>query len=472
MPTSPRFYGLVTLMAFLTFPLIAQESLPPPSADPRFYEIAEAASPERLEADIRTLAGFGTRHTLSDTLSATRGIGAARRWIHAEFSKISEACKNCLEVSYQRNLVTAEGNRRIPEDTWVVNVMAIQRGYAYPDRYIIMSGDIDSRVSDPLDGTSDSPGANDNASGMAGTIEASRILSKYNFPVSIIYVGLSGEEQGLFGGKGLAEKMKAEGWDVIGILNNDMIGNIEGIDGVIDNTSFRIFSEANFIDDGERERIWRRFYGGEVDGPSRQLARYVDRMTEQYTTNLNPKMIYRLDRFGRGGHHRPFNDAGFPGIRIMETHENYNRQHQDLRTEDGIAYGDVIEGVNFPYCAKLTGVNMLTLAGLASAPPPPENVMIGGAVKPSTRLRWEAPAAPAKAYKNALDELAGYRIYWRDTTAPQWEHSVFVPADQLEHTLENMVVDNYLFGVASVSKRGHESLVVFPTSLIPRGLGG
>ncbi|MEL6277077.1 MAG: M28 family metallopeptidase, partial [Bacteroidota bacterium] len=290
------------------------------------------------------------------------------------------------------------------------------------------------------------------------TIEAARILSQYEFPTSIIYVGLSGEEQGLFGGKGLAEKAKAEGWDIIGILNNDMIGNIHGIDGVIDNTSFRVFSEPNFIDDGERERIWRRFYGGEVDGPSRQLARYVDRLTRQYCTNLDPMMIYRLDRFGRGGHHRPFNDAGFPGVRIMETHENYVRQHQDLRTEEGIEYGDVIEGVDFDYCAKLTGVNAIVLAGLASAPPPPQNVMIGGAVQPSTKLRWEEPTS----------DVAGYKIYWRETIAHQWQYSRFVPAGITNYTLENIVVDNFFFGMASVSKDGHESLVVFPKSLIPR----
>lgn len=465
-----KYAFCVLLLLGLLNAMHSQDVLPPPASDLRFYEIAEAADPARLEIDIQRLVDFGTRHTLSDTLSQTRGIGAARRWIHQTFEKTSEACGGCLEVNYQRNLVPAEGNRRIPEDTWVVNVVAIQRGTVYPDRYIIMSGDIDSRVSDPLDGTSDSPGANDNASGMAGTLEAARILSQYEFPTSIIYVGLSGEEQGLFGGKGLAEKMKQEGWDIIGIINNDMIGNITGIDGVIDNTSFRVFSEPTFINDDERDRIWRRFYGGEVDGPSRQLTRYIHRLTNLYCTNLEAKMIYRLDRFGRGGHHRPFNDAGFPGVRIMETHENYVRQHQDLRVEDGIEYGDVIEGVDFNYCAKLTGVNMLALAGLASAPPPPVNVMIGGAVEPSTRLRWETPKASTTAHPDPLDELAGYKVYWRETTAPQWENSRFIPAGTTDCTLENIVVDNYFFGVASVSKRGHESLVVFPTSLIPRGL--
>jgi Zn-dependent M28 family amino/carboxypeptidase len=447
----------VFLFCLSPFGLSAQDS--PPERDPRLYDIAEAPSPERIEADIRKLVSFGTRHTLSDTTSETRGIGAARRWIKAEFDQISEACNNCLEVFFQGEVVPAEGNRRIPEDTRIVNVVAIQRGTRYPNRYIIMSGDIDSRVSDVMNATDESPGANDNASGIAGTLEAARVLSQYQFPTSIIYTGISGEEQGLFGGRIMAQKAKAEGWDIIGILNNDMIGNIHGIDGVIDNTTFRVFSEPVPVGENERDRIWRRFYGGEVDGPSRQLARYVDRLTDMYTTNLDAIMIYRLDRFGRGGHHRPFNDEGFAGVRIMETHENYNRQHQDLRTEDGIEYGDVIEGVDFAYAAKLTGVNAITLAGLAAAPPPPENVMIGGAVSPSTRLRWDGVDDP---------DLLGYKIYWRDTTAPQWQYSKFVGKDATETVLKNIVIDNYLFGIVSVAKDGNESLVVYPKTLIPR----
>ncbi|MCO6477450.1 MAG: M28 family peptidase [Phaeodactylibacter sp.] len=430
----------------------------PPQMDPRLLEIGRAPSAERIEADIRRLVSFGTRHTLSDTLSDTRGIGAARRWIKAEFERISKDCGGCLEVFYQRSLVPAEGNRRFTEDTWVVNVVAVQRGSQYPNRYVIMSGDIDSRVSDPLDGVSDSPGANDNASGMAGALEAARVLTKYKFPTSIIYTGLSGEEQGLFGGKHMAEVAKAEGWEIIGLLNNDMIGNIEGIDGVIDNSSFRIFSEPTPATADERLRTWNRFYGGEVDGPSRQLARYIARLTEQYMDNLKPIMIYRLDRFGRGGHHRPFNDQGFPGVRIMETHENYHRQHQDLRTEDGIEYGDVIEGVNFEYAAKLTAVNAITLAALAWAPPPPQGLMIGGAVEPSTQLEWEMVDDP---------NLAGYKVYWRETTAPQWQYSRFV-GKVSAYTLENIIIDNFLFGVAAVGKDGNESVVVYPTSLISR----
>ena len=457
------------LLAFLALPLSilsAQQSetvATPPGADARLYAIANAPQADRIEADVTTLVNFGTRHTLSDTTSDTRGIGAARRWIFAEFERISQACGGCLEVMYQRNLVPGDPESRIKEDTWVVNVIAVQRGNRDPNRFVMMSGDIDSRVSDALDGTSDSPGANDNASGMAGALEAARVLTQYEFPGSILYVGLSGEEQGLFGGKGMADWVTEQGWNLTAVLNNDMIGNITGVDGVTDNTSFRIFSEPYYPDDAndERANTYRRFFGGEVDGPSRQLARYIERLTRQYTTNLDPMMVYRLDRFGRGGHHRPFNDAGFPGVRIMETHENYTQQHQDIRTENGIEYGDKLEHVNFPYAAKLTGVNAITLAGLAAAPPAPPLVMIGGAVEANTRLRWEAP--------ETYTPIAGYYVHWRLTTAPQWEHKVFVPAVKLDHTLENIVVDNYFFGVSSVGRDGNESVVVFPSTLIPRG---
>jgi len=452
----------ITLLVFLAALIgaSAQDNmLSPPQSDKRMYDIISEVSPDRIKSDIETLVGFGTRHTLSDTVSQTRGIGAARRWIKEAFDNISDNCNGCLEVKYHKGLAKAEGNPRIAEDTWIVNVLAIKRGTTYPNKYIIMAGDIDSRVSNIMNSTDDSPGANDNASGMAGVIEAARVLSKYEFPMSIIFVGLSGEEQGLFGGKFLAKDAKSEGWDILGVINNDMIGNIEGIDGVIDNTSFRVFSEPAPANQGEKDLIWNRFYGGEVDGPSRQLARYVHNMTNRYMTNLKAVMIYRLDRFGRGGHHRPFNDEGFPGVRIMETHENYVRQHQDLRIEDGVKYGDVLEGVNFDYAAKLTAVNAICLAGIAWAPPAPDFVMIGGAVRPSTRLKWDP--IPDN------EDLLGYKIYWRDTTSPIWQYSRFV-GKETDVTLENIIIDNYLFGVSSVAKDGNESIVVYPKTLIPR----
>ena len=423
-------------------------------SDSRLYDIINAISEERIEKDITNLANFGTRHTLSDTVSETRGIGAARRWIKSEFDKISLACGDCLEVFYQKDLVKQGVNPRIPKDVWVVNVVAIKRGTKFPNRFIMMSGDIDSRVSDPNNYTSDAPGANDNASGMAGTIEAARVLSKYDFESSIIFVGLSGEEQGLFGGKGLAAYATGKEWDIVGILNNDMIGNIKGVDGVVSNRDFRIFSEPVPPSETTQQRRARRFYGGEVDGISRQLARYVHKTTKTYMPEMNPMLIYRLDRFGRGGHHRPFNDFGFAGIRIMEAHENYTQQHQDVRTEGGIAYGDVLAHVNFAYAKKLTAVNAISLASIAWAPPSPENVKIGGIVEPSTKLQWDK-----------VEGVKGYKIYWRDTTSPTWDNYKYV-GNVLQHTLNGIVIDNYLFGVSAVGENGHESPVVFPSGIV------
>ena len=421
--------------------------------DTRIYDIINNVSEERIKNDVATLVNFGTRHTLSDTISETKGIGAARRWIKSEFDKISSDCNNCLEVFFQNNFVKKGTNGRIVKDVNVVNVVAIQRGTKFPNRFIIMSGDIDSRISDPTNYTDVSPGANDNASGMAGTIEAARILSKYTFESSIIYVGLSGEEQGLFGGRGLAKYAKEKKWDIVGILNNDMIGNIKGVDGVIDNRTFRIFSEPTPPTETERQRRMRRFYGGEVDGISRQLARYVYNTTKTYMPEMNPKMIYRLDRFGRGGHHRPFNDEGYAGIRIMEMHENYTQQHQDIRMENGIKYGDTFEHVNFPYAKKLSAVNAINLASVAWAPPSPKNVRIGGIVRPAAKLKWDA-----------VEGAKGYKVYFRDTTSPTWDHFIYVEG-KTEHELEGIVIDNFFFGVASVGANGHESIVSFPTGV-------
>ena len=420
--------------------------------DELIYDIISNVSQERLKSDVQKLVDFGTRHTLSDTISKTRGIGAARRWIKNSFDLISEDCNNCLDVFFQKNYFE-KNNLRLIKNVWINNVVAIQKGLKYPNRFIIMSGDIDSRVSDPNNYISDSPGANDNASGMAGTIEAARILSKYKFDNSIIYVGLAGEEQGLYGGKGFASYAKKNNWDIIGILNNDMIGNIEGTTGIVDSLSFRIFSEPVPANEEDRERYMRRFYGGEVDGNSRQLARFIYNSTKKYMPNLKPDLIYRLDRFGRGGHHRPFNELGFAGVRIMETNENYNRQHQDLRIEDGIKYGDVIEGVNFEYVQKLTSVNAINLALLASSPLPPKNLKIGGIVEPSVRFKWD---------NNNDDNIINYKVYWRKTSSPNWEFSKKIN-NVNEYTLEGVIIDNFLFSIVSVNKEGFESIYQFPS---------
>ena len=429
----------------------ADAQVAPPSDDARLHAIGTAPSAARIEADVRTLVGFGTRHTLSDWNSKTRGIGAATRWLKAEFERVSRDCGGCLEVIEVADTMSGE---RLTGPTRIVDVVAIQRGTSDPDRVVMMTGDIDSRVSDPMNATSDSPGANDNASGMAGTLEAARVLSKYRFPATIVYAGLSGEEQGLYGGKVLASHARAHGWRIEADLNNDMIGNVAGLNGVVDNTTARVFSEGTRVVETAEEAKQRRFSGGEIDSASRNLARYIDRMAD-FVPNLDVMMVYRLDRFGRGGHHRPFNEAGYPGVRVMETNENYTRQHQDLRVEGGVRYGDVIEGVDFAYAAKLTALNAVSLAGMAWAPPPPAGVTIEGAVTADTTLKWQRP--PAAQAPN----LAGYRIYWRLTDAPQWTHSVYV-GDVDSHTLRNVVIDNYFFGVAAVAKDGSESPVVFP----------
>jgi Zn-dependent M28 family amino/carboxypeptidase len=432
-------------------------SAPPGPLEPQGVELrhalAAAVSADRIEKDIRTLVDFGTRHTLSETLSATRGIGAARRWVEQEFHRISAACGSCLEIITVSEVVS--GERRIPEPTEVVSVLAIQRGTLDPDRMVMMTGDIDSRASDPLDGNSDAPGANDNASGLAGTIEAARVLSKYKFAGTIVYAALSGEEQGLVGGRIVANHALENGWRVKAVLSNDMIGNITGLDGVTNNSTARVFSEGTRYVETQDDARARRTAGGEVDSPSRNLARYIDRVADEFVPNLDVMMVYRLDRIGRGGHHRPFNERGIPGVRIMETHEHYHRQHQDLRTENGIEYGDVIAGVDFDYVRKLTALNVVSLAGMAAAPPFPANVSVAGAVQSSTTLNWTVPEG------TTAENLAGYKIYWRLTTDAQWTSSRYA-GKVATHTLDNIVIDNYFFGVASVSKDGYESPVVFP----------
>lgn len=367
--------------------------------DPRIHGIIAAASAGRIERDIRTLVGFGTRHTMSDTLSATRGIGAARRWIHDEFRRISAACGGCLEVRYVSDVVKGESATRIKADVNVVNVVAIQHGHTEPNRYVLLSGDIDSRVTDVMNATAESPGANDNASGIAAVLEAARLLTKHRPDASIVYAQLAAEEQGLFGGGIVARLAKREGWKLEAVINNDMVGNISGIDGVVENTLARVFAPGlpPTTSPAERRRILTT--EGELDTPSRQLARYIDRVADTYFPNLDVEIIYRLDRYGRGGHHTPFFNEGYAAVRLTEAHEDYTRQHQDLRTENGIPYGDVIEGVN---------------------------------------------------------NLLGYRIYWRRPGEVNWTRSRFV-GKVTEYTLEKVIIDDYFFGVAAVDREGHES---------------
>lgn len=410
--------------------------------------IIESVSSVRLESTVRALVGFGTRHTLSDTLSPTRGIGAARRWVRAEFERISRDCGGCLEVLDVAEVF--EGLPRVPGPTNVVSVVAIQRGTSDPDRFVLLSGDLDSRVSDIMNAVDSSPGANDNASGVAAVLEAARVLSARRFRGSIVYAALSGEENGLLGGQTVAALAAARGWRMTGVINNDMIGNVDGGDGIRDTATVRVFSEGTSPIESDSARKARRSTGGEVDGVSRQLARYIKAIGDRYLPSLDVWLIYRLDRFGRGGHHRPFADLGFPAVRLMEAHENYTRQHQDIRVEGGVAYGDVIEGVDFNYARKVTALDAAVLAALSWAPGAPRAVQLRGAVQPAASLSWQPPADSGA--------VAGYRVYWRRTDSPTWDHWKDVGLTTA-HRFDGLVIDNWFFGVASVSPEGFTSVV-------------
>ncbi len=427
----------------------AQTPPPAPHEQPALHALAAAPNQAQLRATITQLVAFGTRHTLSDTTSDTRGIGAARRWVASRFTAIADDCGGCLQVITPAQTFTG---KRIPQATEVMDVVAIKRGKRDPQRVIVMTGHLDSRASDVMDTTSNAPGANDDASGVAALIEAARLLSHQDNDATLVFAALSGEEQGLYGGKVLADYAVAHGWQVEAELNNDIVGNSRGQNGVIDNTTVRVFSEGTKSNETPAQANYRRYHGGEVDSPSRNLARYVDRLADQYLPDFNVRMVYRTDRYGRGGDQVPFLEAGFPAIRVTEAHEDYTRQHQDLRTgntdhDRGVRYGDTID---FRYLARVTALNTLTMAALSRAPAPPTDVEITGALATDTTLRWtRVPAA------------AGYRVHWRDTTAAQWQHARAV-GDVDHAVLKDVVIDDGFFGVSAVSADGYESPVVFP----------
>lgn len=332
-----------------------------------------------------------------------------------------------------------------------MDVLAIQKGTTDPNRVILIAGHIDSRVTDVMDFTSDAPGANDDASGVAAVIEAARVLSKHRYAATLVFAVLSGEEQGLYGGKVLADYARAQGWKVEADLNNDIVGNSRGQSGVMDNTHVRVFSEGTKAVETPEQANSRRYNGGEVDSPSRNLARYLDGLADRYLTNFDVVMVYRTDRYGRGGDQVPLLEAGYPAVRVTEAVENYDRQHQTLRTENGKAYGDTIDGVDFAYLAQVTRLNTVAMASLASAPAPPAGVKIEGAVSPDTKVSW-----------SPTPDAAGHKVWWRGTTDPTWRFSRWVPAGDTATTLKDVVIDDFFFGVSSVSADGWESPVVFP----------
>ncbi len=439
-------FGGLAVLALVAGPAAADS--PAPSNDhPLLREIAADVSPDELRATIERLVGFGTRHTLSETTSDTRGIGAARRWVKGRFEAIGAACGGCLKIETPTDVVSGE---RIPKPTEIMDVLVVQPGTTDPNRVVVISAHLDTRVTDPMNAVSDAPGANDDGSGVAEVMEAARVLSKHRYGATVVYAVLQGEEQNLYGGALLAKIAKAKGWQVEADLNNDIDGNIHGLSGVIDNTHVRVFSEGTKATETPAQADRRRYNGGEVDSPSRQLARFMDGLADRYLTNLSIRMVYRTDRFSRGGDQVRMLEAGYPSVRVTEAVENYTRQHQDLRSEDGVAYGDVISGVDFPYLAQVTRLNAITLASLASAPAPPAQVKIEGAVSPDTRVSW-TPSPGA----------AGYRVWWRDTLDPRWRYSRWAgAADSL--TLKGVVIDDWFFGVSAVSADGWESPVEFP----------
>lgn len=425
-------HTLASAVAFVSLtispPLAAQD-------DP-----AVQVSETRLRADIDALVGFGTRHTMSLQDHPTRGIGAARRWGEGEFRKASEACGGCLQIVLPERLV--EG-RRIPTPTRLVNVVAIQRGTERPNEVVIVQGHIDSRVSDVSDFTSDAPGANDDGSGTALVVEAARVLSGNSYPTTIVYALLSGEEQGLYGGQLMADYAAEQGWTVKAVLNNDIVGSSCGSDGYCDDGHVRVFSEGPRADLTDDIRADQRRNGGENDSPSRNLSRWLDGLADEAADGLDVRQIWRTDRMGRGGDQIPFLEKGYPAVRFSVAVEDYEHQHQDLRVEDGVTYGDTTDEMDFPYLAKVTQLNVRALDRLANTPMPPA-VTAEAAVQTFTAIKWdEVPGA------------VNYTIWKRRTDMPVWEiEPVIANVVATSANLEGIRGDDWFFGVSAISADG------------------
>jgi hypothetical protein len=414
-------------------------------------KMLKEVSAKRIEADIRKLVSFGTRNTLSEQNNPTRGIGAARDWIFAEFQKISTDCGNCLEVEKQ-TFLQPKANR-IPEPTNLTNVLATLKGTTNPERVYVVSGHYDSMCSSPTDGKCDAPGANDDASGTAAVIEMARVMSKRRFDATIVFMTVAGEEQGLLGAAYFAEQAKQKQVNIEAMFTNDIVGGVTSYKNSADRNTVRVFSEGVPSNETEQEANTRRSVGGENDSSSRQLARFIKETADKYLKNFKVWMIYRRDRYGRGGDHIPFLERGFAAVRFTEPNEDYTHQHQNVRTENGIQYGDLPEFVDFEYVANVTRVNAVSLASLALAPAKPKNVgIVTGRLTNDTDLKWDA---------NKDADLAGYEIVWRGTTDAVWTNSVFV-GNVLTYTAKQMSKDNYFFGVRAVDKDGNKSPVVYP----------
>jgi len=421
-------------------------------ADPQIAAALKQVSAQRIQATIEKLVSFGTRSTISaqdaESIAAGRGIGAAREWIKSEFERDSKDCGGCLEVKTDSFEEKAGG--RIPKVTEITNVYAVLKGtdVASAKRIVLVTGHYDSRNSDTFNVTGDAPGANDDGSGTAVSLECARVLSKMKFPATIIFLTVAGEEQGLNGSRHFAKMAKEQGWQIEAVLNNDIVGGDKSAEQ--NHAVVRVFSEGVPSAASEQDLRQIRGLGGESDSGSRQLARYVDGIGQTYDVGVKPMMVFRLDRYLRGGDHYSFNEQGFSAVRFTEFRENYNHQHQDVRTAGGIEYGDLAKFVDYEYVARVARLNAATLASLAAAPGAPANVrLVTKDLENDSTLTWEASPGATE-----------YEVLWRETTSPEWEHAQKV-GGATRATLK-LSKDNVIFGVMAVDRAGHRSLAVVP----------
>jgi hypothetical protein len=421
--------------------------------DPEIKKMVDEISKEKIEQYVRKMVSFHTRHNLSEQNDPVKGIGAAWNWIKAEMEKSIPASGGRLTVEFVDYSVGGQG-QRIPQVTKLKNVVATLKGTnPNDDRILIISAHLDSRAALDNDNTSFAPGANDDGSGIAAILELVRIMSERKFVATIVFMAVSGEEHGLYGAKYMAAKAREEKWNIIAMLNNDMIGNSGSSETLLnDNMRVRIFSEGIPALETEQMAALRKYTSGENDSRSRQLARYIKETGERYVDQMNVTLVYRNDRFGRGGDHTPFCQEGFTAVRVCEYNENYDRTHKVPAVVNGIQEGDLPEYVDYEYVRKNAGVDLAVLANLALAPNEPVNcVIVTGGLTNKTTLKWETPVKGVKP--------SGYYILMRETYQPLWEKKIFVTGNEVTIPYSK---DNYFFGIQSVDDAGHESLAVFP----------
>ncbi len=423
--------------------------------NPEIARIVSEINARNIENTIRKLVSFGTRNTLSEQNDPNRGIGAARDWLYAEFQKA--AVESGLRMTVEKQTFEQPKAARVPQPTMLTNIVATLKGTQLEsvNRVYVVSGHYDSMCNSPTDAKCDAPGANDDASGTAAVLEMARVMAKYIFDATVIFMTVPGEEQGLLGATHFAEEAKKNNLDIEAMFTNDIIGSSLGGNGVRDTHTVRVFSEGVPSNETQAEATTRRSVGGENDSPSRQLARFIKETSEHYVPAMKVWMIYRRDRYGRGGDHQPFLERGYAAVRFTEPNEDYHHQHQNVRVENGIQYGDLPQFDDFNYIANVARVNASSLAALALSPARPKNVVFPSGLANDTIIRWDA---------NKETDLASYEIVWRDTTAATWTNSLSV-GNVLTYTMKGMSKDNYFFGVRAVDKDGNRSPVTYPRPL-------